>query len=103
MILSSETLSSESATFITEENVSQEAVITTQSDQIDKFSDSHTETERTNLNSENIIQHDNNDGQVLETFTLRTETQIPQPNLLDDNQLQNERQTAEANVSTDTM
>lgn len=85
LILSSEALNSESTASDSQENVLQRPNIASESVVIsDQLSDSHTVTDRTNLNSDEISTSDNSEQDIkIDTFIPKTETQLPQPNGLE--------------------
>lgn len=75
-------MNSESTASDSQENVLQQPNIASESVVIsDQLSDSHTATDRTNLNSDEISTSDNSEQDIkIDTFIPKTETQLPQPN-----------------------
>lgn len=82
MILSTESLNVEPTVSNTQDNVFEKQNIAKESDIVDeKLNDIHIKTEGTFVNSEEKIKSDSieNEEIKLEQYTLKTETQLPQP------------------------
>lgn len=105
MILSSDTLNVESTIANTEENILQKANIAQESGIVnDKTSEFHIETERTNLNSEELEKYSDKSEQDVRLDELdvpKTETQLPQPILVES--IQHEQDSSGEKISDDHM